>query len=448
MIPTIETAWPRLRDGTLKAAELMDACLDRIARHDDKVHAHTLVCADAARQAARAADAEIAAGRWRGPLHGLPLGVKDIIETADVATTGGSHWRLDHVPPHDAASWARLLAAGTILVGKHNTHEFALGGPAFDLPFPPARNPWKLDHFTGGSSSGAGAAVAAGFCLGALGTDTSGSIRGPASFCGVAGLKPTLGLVSTEGVFPLSSTQDHVGPLAWTVADCAWLLDGMAGTETAHRLARDIKGLRIGVARRWHERDMAVSDDTARAMEAAFKVFAGLGAEIVAVDVPELAEFHAAAMPVVLHEAYAIYGADLRSDARRFSALFRDRVLLGAFVDKADYQAALRLRARLTARMREVLNGCDVLATACMGTAAPKLGGVDTYYFMDNASTMPPPDVTGQPALSFCIGFDDVGLPLSLQLISAHGAEVKLLSAGAAYEAATPWRAKRPGFAP
>ena len=222
MVPdylTIAEAAGLIEKRELSPVELVDSRLDRIARLDGRLHSFIRVLADAARHEARAAEAEIAAGKYRGPLHGIPIGLKDIYETAGVATTGHSKVMQDHVPRKDAFSVQRLREAGAIVVGKLATHEFALGGPSFDLPWPPARNPWDLSRFTGGSSSGTGAAVAAGLVLAGTGSDTGGSIRGPAAYCGLAGIKPTYGLISRMGILPLAFSLDHAGPLAWTAED-------------------------------------------------------------------------------------------------------------------------------------------------------------------------------------------------------------------------------------
>ena len=242
MVPdylTIAEAARLIEKRELSPVELVDSRLDRIARLDGRLHSFIRVLADAARAEARAAETEIAAGKYRGPLHGIPIGLKDIYETAGVATTGHSKVMQDHVPQADAFSVRRLRAAGAIVVGKLATHEFALGGPSFDLPWPPARNPWDTSRFTGGSSSGTGAAVAAGLVLGGTGSDTGGSIRGPAAYCGLAGIKPTYGLISRMGILPLAFSLDHAGPLAWTAEDCAIMLQAMAGHDPADPASAD-----------------------------------------------------------------------------------------------------------------------------------------------------------------------------------------------------------------
>src|SRR6476619_6380220 len=276
----------RLIEGRrLSPVELTDALLARIEALDPQLNAFLLPTPEKAREQAKAAEREITAGRYRGPLHGIPFGLKDIYATAGIRTTSHSKICENLVPTEDASTVAKLYQAGGVLLGKLATHEFAHGGPSFDLPWPPARNPWNRDHFTGGSSSGAGAAVAAGFVPGALGSDTGGSIRGPAALCGIVGLKPTYGLVSRAGIYANSFTFDHAGPMTWTVEDCAIMLQAIAGHDpkdpaSADRRVPDyraaltggIKGLRIGVLRHLFERDAPIPPVAKTALEAAFDV--------------------------------------------------------------------------------------------------------------------------------------------------------------------------------
>src|SRR3990170_4129882 len=290
---TIAEAADLIRARKLSPVELAQAHLKRIAELDPQLNAYVTVTADPALEQARRAEQEIAKGNYRGPLHGIPFGLKDIYNTRGILTTAGSRVCSGNVPDEDATTVRKLYAAGAVLLGKHATHEFAHGGPSFDLPWPPARNPWHLEHFTGGSSSGSGAALAAGLVPASLGSDTGGSIRGPASFCGIVGLMPTSGLVSRAGVIPNSFTFDHCGPMTRTVEDCAILLQAIAGYDPrdAGSIAReipdyrgaltgDIKGLRVGALRHYWEEDMPAHPDLARAMDAAIEVFKKLGARI------------------------------------------------------------------------------------------------------------------------------------------------------------------------
>src|SRR5438874_8902947 len=287
MVPdylTIAEAARLIQQREVSPVELVDSRLARIEKLDGKLHSFIRVLADQARADARAAESEIAAGRYRGPLHGIPIGLKDIYETAGVATTGHSKVMQDHVPKADAFSVAKLRQAGALVMGKLATHEFAFGGPSFDLPWPPARNPWDTSRFTGGSSSGTGAAVAAGLVLGGTGSDTGGSIRGPAAYCGLAGLKPSYGLISRAGILPLAFSLDHAGPMAWTAQDCAIMLQAMAGYDAGDPARADrpvpdyraasrsgAEGLRIGLIRHFYERDNEANAATRQAIDAAAK---------------------------------------------------------------------------------------------------------------------------------------------------------------------------------
>jgi aspartyl-tRNA(Asn)/glutamyl-tRNA(Gln) amidotransferase subunit A len=303
---TVAEAARRIAKRDLSPVELTDAYLARVATHDGVLRSYIRVTPEAALAAARQAEAEIMGGGPRGPLHGIPFALKDIFDSAGLPTTGHSARCVDNIAVEDAETTARLKAAGAVPLGKLATHEFATGGPSWDLPFPPARNPWDLTRFPGGSSSGSGVAVAAGLAPGAMGSDTGGSIRLPAAFCGTAGLKPSYGRVSKRGVLPLSYTLDNAGPLAWTVEDCAILLQAIAGHDPRDPASADlpvpdyraelrngINGLRIGLVRHWYETDRRASDPTIAAMDAAVSVLRGLGAEVREVTLHPLAAYQA-----------------------------------------------------------------------------------------------------------------------------------------------------------
>src|ERR1700758_1719873 len=334
---TIAEAARLIEKRELSPVELVDSRLDRIARLDGRLHSFIRVLADAARDEARVTEAEIAAGKYRGPLHGIPIGLKDIYETAGVATTGHSKVMQDHVPQKDAFSVQRLRDAGAIVMGKLATHEFALGGPSFDLPWPPARNPWALSRFTGGSSSGTGASVAAGLVLGGTGSDTGGSIRGPAAFCGLAGLKPSYGRISRAGVLPLAFSLDHAGPMAWTAEDCAIMLQAMAGHDPADpasadrpvpdyraALSGDVRGLRIGLIRHFYEADNPANEATRQGIEAAIKVSENLGCSVRELHLSPLADWAACGVLIMLAEGYAIHEATLHTRFTDYGEAFRD----------------------------------------------------------------------------------------------------------------------------
>jgi aspartyl-tRNA(Asn)/glutamyl-tRNA(Gln) amidotransferase subunit A len=445
----------------LSPVELTMALIRRAETLDPQINAHLLLTAERALDQARAAEREIAAGNYRGPMHGIPFGLKDIYSTAGIRTTGHSKIRIDTIPSADATTVAKLYDAGAILTGKLATHEFAHGGPSFDLPWPPARNPWNREHFTGGSSSGSGAAVAAGFVPGALGSDTGGSIRGPAALCGVVGLKPTYGLVSRSGVYTNSFSFDHVGPMTWTVEDCAIMLQAIAGHDPADpasatrsvpdyraALTGDIKGLRIGLVRHLHEDDCAVTPEVGAALEEAFAVFRSLGATLGEVRLRPALDYYDVKITIAESELLAVHEQALRTRPGDFGEDFLGRVLAAVLISGRDYVQAQRERRRMLAEMAPVYGDYDVLVTATAGGPAPRLGTWRTIEFWRRASLTTPFNVTGGPALAQCIGFSSGGLPLSMQIVGRPFDDATVLRVAHAYEMATPWRAKRPQLDP
>jgi aspartyl-tRNA(Asn)/glutamyl-tRNA(Gln) amidotransferase subunit A len=462
MVPdflTIAEAARLIEQRELSPVELVDSRLDRIQRFDGKLNSFIRVLGDEARAAARAAEAEIAAGKYRGRLHGIPIGLKDIYETAGVATTGHSKVMQDHVPKADAFSVARLKAAGAVVMGKLATHEFALGGPSFDLPWPPARNPWDSSRFTGGSSSGTGASVAAGLVLGGTGSDTGGSIRGPAAFCGLAGIKPTYGLISRMGILPLAFSLDHAGPMAWTAEDCAILLQAMAGHDPADpgsanrsipdyraALAGEVKGLRIGLIRHFYERDNETNAATRAAIAAAAQTLEDLGCTVREVTLSPLADWAACGMAIMQSEAYAIHEANLRTRFTDYGEIFRDRMALAGLVTGADYVQALRRRRELIGELDRAMADLDIVITAAAPSEAPPIDSVPKFAILERPSLTIAFNVTGSPAMSVCCGYTDTGLPLSFQLVGKRFADATVLRLAHAYEQATPWRGRRPAL--
>jgi len=451
---------PLIAGKQLSPVELTRAYLDRIERLDGTLHAYVRVLHEQALTAARQAEAEIAAGRHRGPLHGIPIALKDIYDTAGVPTEGGSKICLGRVPARDATTTRLLKEAGAVLLGKATTWEFAIGGPAFDTPFPPARNPWSIDRDPAGSSSGSGAAVAAGLCAAALGSDTGGSIRWPAAWCGLAGLKPTYGRVSRAGIMPLSFSLDHAGPLAWTVEDAAILLQAIAGYDpcdpaSANRpvpdyraalAARELKGVRLGVARSIFERDCIASDETRAAFDGAVEVLRGLGAAISEIELPPLGRYNAAAFLIARGEGFAIHEKSLRERPQDYGALARDRLMIGAYVRASDMMQATRQRRLLIEATTAAMSGVDAVLLPTTPDPAPPLGELDAYFSGERPPYMRPFNLTGQPALSLCNGFDNTGLPLSLQIVGRYFDEATVLRIGHAYERATAWRQRRPNL--
>jgi len=441
----------------LSPVELLAALLSRIERLDPRLHAFIRVDADAAKDAARTAEREIAAGRVRGKLHGIPMGLKDIIDVAGLPTTCHSKILLDNVAGADATVTAKLRQAGAVIVGKLATHEFAIGGPSFDLPFPPARNPWNPDYHPGGSSSGAGAGVAAGLFPAAIGSDTGGSVRNPASCCGIVGLKPTYGLVSRRGVFPLSYTLDHVGPLARTVADIALLLDAIAGHDPAdpgsapsgtwdfgRELERGVRDLRIGFIRRFHETDMPAAPEMTAAIEDAARVLESEGALVRTVTLPSLNEFAAVNRVILASEAWSVHAPWLRTRPGDYGQLARRRLMPGAFIPAGDYVGAQRRRTQMIAAVQEAFRDVDVLLCASSMDPASRIEDA-----AETARTYPrqartPFNVTGHPALAMMAGLSDGGLPLSVQFAGRYFQDATVLRVATAYERATEWHTRHP----
>ncbi|MGE0418359.1 MAG: amidase [Acetobacteraceae bacterium] len=456
-IPTIAEAAQLIAAKKLSPVELTQACLDRVKKFDGTLNAFLLLTEERALADAKVAEARMMAGALRGKLDGIPIGHKDIYNTAGIRTTGHSKLLETNIPTADSTVVGKWDAAGTVLMGKLATHEFAMGGPSFDLPWPPARNPWNPAHFTAGSSSGTGAAVAAGMILGGTGSDTGGSIRGPSALCGIAGIKPTYGLCSRAGVLPLSFTMDHTGPMAWTVEDCALLLQAMAGYDPADPasarhdvpdytlgLKNSVKGLRIGVVRHFFEEDHPVSPATKSAIDHAMDVFEHLGADIRDVTLSPMAEYHAVGSIILTSEAYAVHEPWLKERFNDYGELFRDRIALGGFIRAADYVQAIRRRRMLCEEVRDAMADLDILVSASQPGEAPLITEVPKWGNLEKPSLTMPFNVTGNPAMSVCSGFGKGGLPVCMQLIAKPFDEATLFRAGHAYETATEWRRKRP----
>ncbi len=457
---TIAEAGRQIAARKLSPVELTKACLDRVKAMDPVVNAFLLVTEERALADARVAEARAMGGTLKGPLDGIPIAHKDIYNTAGIRTTAHSKLLETNVPTADGTVVSKWDAAGGVMMGKLATHEFAMGGPSFDLPWPPARNPWNPAHFTAGSSSGTGAAVAAGMILGGTGSDTGGSIRGPAALCGIAGIKPTYGLCSRSGVLPLSFTMDHTGPMAWTVEDCALLLQAMAGYDptdpgSADRtvpdytadLSKTIKGLRIGVVRHFYETDHPVSSATLQGINHALTVFEHLGAEIRDVTLSPMMDYHAVGSVILTSEAYAVHEPWLKERFNDYGELFRDRIALGGFIRSVDYVQAIRRRRLLIQEMKDAMADLDILVSASQPGEAPLITEVPKWTNLEKPSLTMPFNVTGYPAMSVCTGYGAGGLPVCMQLIAKPFAEPTLFRAGHAYERAMDWRSQRPPMA-
>ncbi len=455
---TIAEAAALIAEKRLSPVELVEEKLRLIAAIDPKMDAFITVTAERARAEAKAAEAEIAAGRYRGPLHGIPFGLKDIFDTAGIRTTANSKILIDNVPDRDATSAALIAKAGGVLMGKLSTWEFAHGGPAFDLPFPPTRNPWNLAHQTGGSSTGSGGAVAAGLLPGALGSDTGGSIRGPAALCGIAGLKPTFGLVSRMGVVPNSFSFDHVGPMTATVEDGAILLQAIAGYDPADptsvkvaipdyraALAGGVRGLRLGIVRHYWEDDNPGTDEVCAAMDEAVRLLQSLGAVVEDIRMPPMQAFYDVKIVGAESELFANHEKELRERLGDFCADFLARSLAACLFRGVDYVQAQRERRRLVADMQRLYDRYDALITA--GPPSGGAGRLDahrTVAFWEKPSWTTPFNVTGGPAISICNGFTKTGLPLALQVAGAPFADAMVLRVAHAYERAAGWYTRKP----
>jgi aspartyl-tRNA(Asn)/glutamyl-tRNA(Gln) amidotransferase subunit A len=459
-ILTIADAAKLIAAKKLSPVELAKTHLDRIGRLDPQLNAFLLVTAERALADARAAEARHMSGSPRGKLDGIPIAHKDIYCTAGIRTTAHSKLLKDNVPTRDACTVAKWAEAGTVMLGKLSTHEFAFGGPSFDLPWPPARNPWNREHFTAGSSSGTGAAVAAGLIMGGTGSDTGGSIRGPAALCGIAGIKPTYGLCSRVGILPLAYSLDHAGPMAWTAEDCALLLQAMAGHDpedpaSADRavpdftaeLGKGARGLRIGVVRHFFETDNRASDATRAGIDGALDFFRKEGAEVRDITLSPMIEYFAVGWLIMVTEAFALHGPWLRERFMDYSEMLRDRVALAAMLTGPDIVQATRRRRVLCREMAEAMADLDVIVMASAPAEAPRIDNVPKWSGIEKPSFTMPCNVTGFPAISICTGFGAGGLPVSMQLAGKPFTEPTLFRAAHAYETAMPWRTKRPAMA-
>ncbi|MBM3343573.1 MAG: amidase [Betaproteobacteria bacterium] len=441
-----------LRSKKLSPVEYAKALIARAEKHDKHYNAYLRPTPDIALEDARRAENEILQGRYRGPWHGVPYGLKDIVDYADLPTTAHSKILQNNVATADAVVTQKLKAAGGVFMGKLSTHEFATGGPSFDLPWPPARNPWNRDHFCGGSSSGSGTATGAGFLPAAIGTDTGGSVRNPASMCGVVGMKGTYGLVSRRGVVPLAFSLDHVGTLTRTVRDNAMMLDLIAGYDAQDpasanhatggytaQLGRDLKGLRIGVLRHFYAKDMQADAEVAASIEASVQKLTELGAIISEVSTAPLQTYQACNRVILLSEAFAVHEKWMQERPQDYGQLARERLMGGAFVRAADYVNATRLRRKLTAEFHALFDHVDVIVTSSSMDPPCRIDDPQANEYTYSRQSRAPFNVTGSPGLSVPTGFTKNGLPLGIQLVGKPFSEALLYRVAYAYEQASPW---------
>jgi len=454
---------PLLRDRQVSPVELTESYLDRIARLDPQLNSYIRVMPDEARAAAREAELEIARGTWRGPLHGVPLGIKDLFDVAGVPTTMGSQILRHNVPTRDATVVERLKTAGAVILGKQNLHEFAFGITSENPHYGVVRNPWDLDRVPGGSSGGTAAAVAAGLCAAGMGSDTGASIRAPASFCGTVGLKPTYGRVSRAGALPLAWSLDHAGPLARSVADCALVLQAIAGFDSrdpgsssepvpdfAADLDRGVGGLRLGIPREYFF-DI-VEPEVRRLFDLAIAALEGLGAQVEEVSLPHVEHAQVAGNVIMSSEAAAWHATWLRERPGDYGADVLQRIRGGLLVRATEYLHSQQMRALIQQDFAAAFERVQVVLSPTVPLVAPPIGHTlepggplnVVPRSIANRTTVPC-NLTGMPAISVPCGFSQPdGLPVGLQIMGPAFTEPLILRVAAAYESANDWRHQRP----
>jgi aspartyl-tRNA(Asn)/glutamyl-tRNA(Gln) amidotransferase subunit A len=442
-----------LTTGGTTSLAVVDDLLARIDETESRLNAYVCVNREGARSAARALDGLRAAGTIVGPLHGIPIAVKDLLDTHDLPTSAGGRPVSDTPPAKDATVVAKLRSAGAIVIGKTNTHEYAYGYTTENPHHGDTHNPWDLGRIPGGSSGGSAASVSAGSAIAAIGTDTGGSVRVPASLCGIVGLKPTFGRVGRAGVFPLAWTLDHVGPLTRTARDCAILLSAIAGTDQADSstlqtpppldyasaLERDVTGLRVGVPTN-HFFD-AIDPEVAAAVRSAIDTLANLGAIVTEITIPGLEDAVAAWLTILLSEATSIHETLLHDRPDDYGEDVRGFVEAGALVPAISYLRAQRIRQRLAVAFKAAMEPIDVLITPATALPAPQLGtsevtinGHTEPLFQTFARISAPLDVVGLPAVSTPCGLTASGLPIGLQIVGHPFDEATVLAAAHNYD--------------
>ena len=455
---TITEISAEIASKQLSPVDVTSAMLERIEEFDGQLKSYATVMADSAMAAAQEAEREINTGTYRGPLHGIPIAVKDLCFTKGVRTMGAAKVLEDYVPEFDSTVITKLKAAGAILLGKLNLTEGAMGGynPEFDIP----KNPWNPNRWTGSSSSGSGVATAAGLCIGSLGSDTGGSIRFPSAACGVVGIKPTWGRVSRYGVLALAESMDHVGPMTRSVADAGIILGAIAGFDPndptslpdpvpnmLEGIGRDLQGIRVGFDEYYATND--IDTELAEAVRAGVGILADQGAEIVEVQLPDVDEYVSAWPTLCSAGAVAAHAATYPSQRDAYGPWFRGWLDMGARVTGADYARADNLRAACTGHLRRVFEGIDVLVCPSM-SAPPHIVTPEILYGPkeDRPTKFQrftvPFDYNGAPTLSVPCGMNSEGLPLSIQFVGKHLTEPLLCQVGHAYESATPWHNLHP----
>ena len=461
---SIAEAAPLIESRRLSPVELTRAHLDRIERTDSSLNSFITITAETALESAKTAEREIAGGGYRGALHGIPVGLKDLYYTRGVRTTVGSRILRDFVPDYDAAVTEEFREAGAILLGKLQMHEFALGATSVNPHYGPARNPWDTSRITGGSSGGSASSVAAGQCMAALGSDTGGSVRIPSGLCGIVGMKPTFGRVSRRGVHPLSWSLDTVGPMTRTVVDSALVLNAIAGYDPSDPSAANaaeedfaagieggVRGLKIGVPTDFFYD--VIDDDVSNAVRAAAVVLEDLGATVEETSIPALNHCLGISGAILVTEAAETLFAHLRDRPEDIGADVRARLLLGAMTPAVDYVKAQRARAAYNARMADAMRDFDLLLAPTAAVAAPRIDqefvqvGGRTENALSLMSRLTRPfNLTGQPTVSAPCGFTADGMPVGMQLAGRVWEDSTVLRAARAFERATDWHTKTPNI--
>jgi aspartyl-tRNA(Asn)/glutamyl-tRNA(Gln) amidotransferase subunit A len=454
---TLAQAANLIRTRELSPVDYTEALLARIAALDPVYHAFIVVTADIARAEARAAEAEIAHGGWRGPMHGMPYALKDIFDVAGLPTTCHSKLRMNHRAATDATVTRRLREAGAVLLGKLSLHEFANGGPTLELPWPAARNPWNIELHPGGSSSGCGTAAALGLAPATLGTDTGGSVRNPATCCGVIGMKPTYGAVSRTGVFPLAFSLDHVGPITRTVEDNAILFQAIAGHDPADPgsarhthadclagLKQGVKGLRIGVIGHFYQEDMTADPQIVAGLEGAIDMLRKLGAEVKPIRLSPLSRWMDCGRIIHYAEAYAIHEKDLQERPEDYAAITRRRMLGGAFIAASEYVKAQQLRTLLCEEYRAALREVDAVITLSSYDLPCRIDDDEAIARTYERQCRMPFNVAGAPAIAVPTGFSQDGIPLAMQIAGRAFDEAMVYRIAWAYCDAAGWCERRP----
>lgn len=459
---TVSEAAALIESKQLSPVELVAAHLERIELTDERLNSFITLLAEEATVAAKTSESEILDGDYRGALHGIPIGLKDLYYTKGVRTTVGSKIMRNFVPDYDAAVTERFRDAGAILLGKLQMHEFALGATSENPHDGPARNPWDTTRITGGSSGGSGSSVAAGQCMAALGSDTGGSVRIPASACGIVGHKPTFGRVSRVGVFPLANSLDTVGPMTRTVRDAGIVMNCIAGYDErdqscANRpdedftrfLGQDISGLRIGVPQDYFY-DM-IEDEVTAAVQEAARVLEGLGAHVEDCSIPALNDSISISGTILLTEAAEIHLDNLRRHPDDLDPAVRGRLEEGAMTPAVSYIAAQRARTEFNRAIAEAMETYDILLAPTTALGAPRLGDqvVDVGDEKEvKLAIMPrltrPHNICGIPTVSVPCGFTSDGLPIGMQLAARPFEDALALQVAHAYEQATEWHTQRP----